>query len=418
MASSLIKQMPGIVEPTYLALRATPRENLWWVTVIIDVRIVSLSDDVASDIIELVEQFHDDWRQAMMISGFIGRIKGRPATRWAGVIEFDLLHPKHLGGKHKRDLREALGVDAAMMRPDQRVLVLHAHLVVDDRGHSSREAMMRDVRANWPGPRRVVAIPLYKTGTVAENLCNLAGYSTKFKMRYSEAWEGKRTSYHAPFEPEWREYVTGLYEAIGVQQMLIANVKTRAGQPSKCKVVNEKSVAPQGFLPDPDPMQLNIPSTDLEDDEILILTKPSQRECNMRMKEIAPYLDPERISQDLLQAIQRTFGRSPPVEDRSHLIQTMYSADNGEMDLLSGEFNALASGWGAADFDLDDLVTDPLEKEEQKLENKLLQQKIETERERGELLKAKRQEATSAASEAKARAEVQRSFLPYWKKAK
>ncbi|WP_377041659.1 hypothetical protein [Microvirga arabica] len=134
------------------------------------------------------------------------------------------------------------------------------------------------------------------------------------------------------------------------------------------------------------------------------------------MKEIAPYLDPERISQDLLQAIQRTFDRSPPVEDRSHLIQTMYSTDDGDMDLLSGEFNALASGWGAADFDLDDLVIDPLEKEEQKLENKLLQQKIETERERGKLIKAKRQQSVSLGLEAKAKAETARSFLPYWKK--
>jgi hypothetical protein len=418
MVNSVIKQMPGIVEPTYLALRATPRENLWWVTVIIDVRIVSLSDDVASDIIELVEQFHDEWRQAMMTSGFIGRIKGRPATRWAGVIEFDLLHPEHLGGKHKRDLREALGVDAAMMRLDQRVLVLHAHLVVDDRGHSSHETMMRDVRASWPGPWRVVAIPLYKTGSVSENLSNLAGYSTKFQMRYSEAWEGKRTSYHGNFKPEWREYVTGLYEAIGVQQMLITNVKSRAGQSSKCKVVNEKTVAPQGVDADPRPMQLNITSTDPEENETPTLTKPSQRECNMRMKEIAPYLDPERISQELLHDIILTFDRSPPVEDRSHLIQTMYSADDDDMDLLSGEFNALASGWGAADFDLDDLTTDPLEKEEQKLENKLLQQKIKTERERGELIKAKKQQTVSLGLEAKAKAETARSFLPYWKQAK
>ena len=88
---------------------------------------------------------------------------------------------------------------------------------------------------------------------------------------------------------------------------------------------------------------------------------------------------------------------------------------------LFGSFQALGNPLGSGvgmDWDFNDLEKDPLEKEAQELENKLLRQKIETERARGELVLAKKRQAASLADEASAKAETQRSFLPHWKKPK
>jgi hypothetical protein len=140
--------------------------------------------------------------------------------------------------------------------------------------------------------------------------------------------------------------------------------------------------------------------------------------------DLEQHVDFSKIDPKLLQTLASALHRSmPDVEiDRSVLVQTMYGVDadddlgDSALGSLGAEMSALMSSGMGAEWDLDDLVTDPLEKEAQELENKLLQQKIETERAQTELVRARSQQALSASAEAVAKAETARSFLPYWKK--
>ena len=276
-----------------LTLQRTPRAYLSFVTPIIAIYVVSLDEDIRGMIADEVGRFEDDWRSSMMASGVITR-----GTRWAGSIELDLLHPTLLGGAHKKALREALGVDTDSMRSDQRVLVLHAHIVVDHRGHSNQDCMMTDLRAEFPGPRRILAKPLYENGTVPQNLSNIADYSTKFRMSYSEAWEGGRTKFHVPFEPEWREFVMSLYERIGVARMIVTNVKSRATKRPECRAETPKSIADQGLevvvtavqlkiTKDDEPLVQTIhePSRPSPDTSPVMMSKPTPQQVLLRIKE-------------------------------------------------------------------------------------------------------------------------------------
>lgn len=150
----------------------------------------------------------------------------------------------------------------------------------------------------------------------------------------------------------------------------------------------------------------------------------------MRIKEIDPsfelenLIDLEKVSPSLLHSLISAFRRSTPnVEiDRNVLITTMYGvdgadgiADDGTLNSLSAEMSALMSSSVGADWSLDDLVTDPLEKEGQELENKLLRSKISTELARAAKVRTEVQRIEAQADQAQAAAETARSFLPPWK---
>ena len=175
-----------------------------------------------------------------------GRIKR--GTRWAGAIEWDLLHPNLLGGKRKRELAEAFGVDFDALTSKQRVLVTHAHIVVDSRGHQSNSEVMSALARQWLGPYRVVSRTLHADKTVRENLERLASYCTKFRMRYSQSWLGTRTEYGPNFEPEWRDVIVRLFSSVGLVAMTVSNVISRSGRTvSKCTRFPPEAIVPQRF---------------------------------------------------------------------------------------------------------------------------------------------------------------------------
>jgi hypothetical protein len=240
------------VEAAYLTMARTPRERLRWITVILDVRVVTLTDDPSGDIGAIVECLRQDWRACAMRSGYIKR-----GTRWAGVVEIDLVHPRLLGGAAKRDLIGELGgVDPATLTADQRLIITHLHVVVDCQGHASPAILEKDIRAQWPGPRRVHSAKIKPDGTVADNLERLASYSTKLKFQYSQSWEGKNTKFFMSHEPEWKVWMQRLFDDVGLTTMVFTSVTSRAAE---CPFFNAKTVAAQGVTEDSHPLQLIVP---------------------------------------------------------------------------------------------------------------------------------------------------------------
>lgn len=215
-----------VVRSNYSALSRAPRERLRWVTVILSVHVVRLSDDIAARVADTVEGLRKEWRNCAMRSGTIKR-----GTRWSGVVEIDLVHPDLLGGAAKRDLIGALaGVDPTTLTANQRVIVVHLHAVVDCKGHQSPDAFIKDIRATWAGPRRVHAVSIWTTGTVAEELDRLASYSTKLRLQYSQSWEGKNTRYYMAFEPAWKDWMVRLLNNLRLHNTILSSVSSRSTQ--------------------------------------------------------------------------------------------------------------------------------------------------------------------------------------------
>ncbi|WP_114943212.1 hypothetical protein [Microvirga calopogonii] len=129
----------------------------------------------------------------------------------------------------------------------------------------------------------------------------------------------------------------------------------------------------------------------------------------MRMKEIAPYLCPERITRDiskeLFRDICRSLERSPPVEDREHFLGIMYGIKDEDLDLFDGDFNLLGAGldWNT--------LSNPPEKEAKDLENKLTRARIASEYARAAKLRTETSKLGGEADEAMAKAKLAVSYV-------
>jgi hypothetical protein len=237
------------VETNFLVLGHTPRERITWTTIIAAAVVVRLGDDVSARTRAIIEDVGTELPAALMRSGRIGRNR----TRYTGVMEFDLLIPRMLGGARKRALMTELGIDIDALHHTDRVVVVHWHGVIDHRGHASRAAMMRDLRHQWPGNWRVHGATLHDDKTVTDNLTTLASYSTKLKTTYSEAWQGRPTKFHLDFEPEWRQWMQALIDDVGFRNLIVSSVKS---QKPECTPEFAQTLVPQGFPSDGDAMQL------------------------------------------------------------------------------------------------------------------------------------------------------------------
>lgn len=243
------------VTADYLTMARAPRDRLRWTTLILAVRVVRLGDDPSDEVISIIEQLPDELRACAMQSGFLKR-----GTRWAGVVEIDLVHPRLLGGAAKRELIGVLaGIDPDTLTADQRLIIVHLHAVVDSKGHAKPDKFADDMRKWWPGPRRVHSASIWTEGTVAENLTRLASYSTKLWNHYSEAWEGRTTRRLMAREPEWTAWMRRLHDAIGLSNMVVSSVSSRAVW---CTRNGERTLVEQGFQADDDGPQLNVPADD------------------------------------------------------------------------------------------------------------------------------------------------------------
>ncbi len=198
-------------------LYRTPRERLSFATVIIDAIVVDSSTDPVPLVRTVVANFKRDWRKSFATSGYVKR-----GTRYHGNVEIDLLRPDLLGGENKRRLLTELGIDIGHLKEDERILLVHYHAVVDAKGH--QEGYRKAVAAAFPGHRRVLIRSIYETRTVAENLADLAGYMTKMRFRYSQAYEGTKTKFCDDYEPDWhqwfREFISDLLPNLTISSLV------------------------------------------------------------------------------------------------------------------------------------------------------------------------------------------------------
>lgn len=208
----------------YGVLDRTPLEYLRFVTIVAHAAVCSRPDDPA--LVETVAQkaqaFADLFKATLRATGTCGR----GATRWAGVLEVDLVHPRMAGGAHKQRLFvDVFGLQSEDVDQKDRIAVLHLHAVIDVRGHGI-EMLDKVLRETWPGARRVELRRLHADKSVEGNLKRLAEYSTKYRYRYAEAWLGRRTKYYMPVEKEWQQALDNMYGHIG--DLIVANVVSRA----------------------------------------------------------------------------------------------------------------------------------------------------------------------------------------------
>lgn len=228
---------------SHVAMRTlwrTPRDMLRWATVVIAARVVRADDDT-SWVLKVIEEFHAHWREAVMASGRIAAsVRGGRRTRWVGSIEVDLLAPDAPVSTQKDALlRDLLGdqeADLEALAPGLRVVVVHAHVVLDCRGHEFPQALAQDLRITWPGARRVHVESIRSTGTVPENLTRIADYITKHVHRYSTAWMGGKTMFLRNYEPEWREYIHEIYDSVDYPKLIFSNIQSQARSEPECTV--------------------------------------------------------------------------------------------------------------------------------------------------------------------------------------
>ena len=330
------------VAASFGVFRRSPHSSLLWVTVVIDSFIVTLDDDVSVRVRDVVAAYHAERRNAYRRSGRINR-NPRGQTRWSGCIEIDLIPAKvaRMCSRSKSSLLAELGVDVTALRSDQYVLVVHEHALVDHRGHASADAFKRDLRAAWPGCRRVHTTELHRTGTVAENVARLASYASKFCFRHGVAWDGRRTQFLGDYRPEWREYIRRVYETVGICRLLNSNVTTQADQGAAARRMYAEQAASVGETAEIEALQLCVSETFSMKEEHNP-TKSSHLEQdtgeelgnerkNMRAREIIDnyddYIDFTTIEPEFYAEIASALDRQDGGPMTPELMQAMYAPE-------------------------------------------------------------------------------------------
>lgn len=232
------------VRAEMMVLKKTPADRLRFGTIIISAHRVKLTDNPVALVEAEIAKFKADFRSCLI--GHLTR-----GVRVAGVFEIDLVTPKLLTSGKRALLRD---VDVEEIAADEQVIIVHIHMLIDCRGYSSPEALGRDLRRQFPGPRRIVLEELHADKSVSENIENLAGYFSKHIRAYSNAFDdgGRRVKFSVNFDREWAVWLDRLYENISIDNTLYSTTSSRAGDQVECKVGEPngltKTPAPQGFL--------------------------------------------------------------------------------------------------------------------------------------------------------------------------
>jgi hypothetical protein len=140
------------------------------------------------------------------------------------------------------------GIDVDEVGNDERIALIHWHGVIDHRGHPSRAVMMRHLRGQWPGYRRVHGADIYEDGTVKANLEQLAGYSTKLVFRYSRAWDGRRTEFLGTYEAEWQQWMTTFLTKVGWSNLIVSSTKSQSSECTPEEAISQGNCASPGRL--------------------------------------------------------------------------------------------------------------------------------------------------------------------------
>ena len=197
----------------FMVLSRVPSSRISWMT-IIGAAIVVRPGDHTHAVAEIIEGIE---RQIAK------RCRSKlPGMRLRGAHEIDVMARSALRcAPHKRALISALGVDVDAIEPDQRVLVVHLHCVIDRADHSA-DKVSQHFRAAFPGSYRTMAKPLESDKNVGDNLTQLAKYCTKFKVAYSDSWCDRKTRYAGRYEDEWVDTIAFTIQGIGLDRIVFS----------------------------------------------------------------------------------------------------------------------------------------------------------------------------------------------------
>ncbi len=200
------------------------RRHLRWATIILRVLRVREADIIDPDrrheVCALIAEIVDDYR-----SDWTAQTRGRNLSglTWRGVVEIDVRRDLASDG-HASATMTALGVDTGSLAADERLIVVHVHLVLDGSGRASEDDLDgedwaghvgRVLRAAWRGPWRVVIKGLRTDQTVQEAVTRLHGYCQKDRRQYATGGLGDApTRYGDAYEWSWSRFVTVAYAGI------------------------------------------------------------------------------------------------------------------------------------------------------------------------------------------------------------
>ena len=202
------------VEREFLRFSRAPQERLSWLTIIADPLVVEPGDHGEA----VAKSLRDMERK--LIARCRRSLRG---MKIRGVHEVDVLAPSACRiGRHKADLLRTLGVDVATVASDRRILVPHLHCIVDRADHTP-ERLAEQMKAEFPGPWRTFAKPLFSDRPLSENLKSLAGYCTKMKAAYSDAWAGRSTKYVEVYENIWIDTLRMTLSSIGLDDLYFSH---------------------------------------------------------------------------------------------------------------------------------------------------------------------------------------------------
>jgi hypothetical protein len=177
---------------------------------------------IIAEIARMVAEYRATWT---------GLTRGRHLSgmTWRGCVEIGLerqIEP----GSHCAATLTAMGVDASPLASDERIVIVHAHLVLaaDDvdaivdelAGERWADHVRGVLRQAWPGPWRVLVKGLRVDQTVRTAITRLCGYAHKKVLRYVElgtGWGDVPTRYAGSFEPEWLRLVAQTYRVVDVE---------------------------------------------------------------------------------------------------------------------------------------------------------------------------------------------------------
>lgn len=206
----------------YLTTRE--RRHLRWVTIILRVLRVREADIIDPDrrrevcalIAEIVDDYRADWT---------AQTRGRNLSglTWRGVVEIDVRRNLASDG-HAAATMAALGVDTGSLATDERLIVVHVHLVLDGAGRAADGDLDGEgwaghvgcvLRATWMGPWRVLIKGLRTDQTVPEAVTRLHGYCHKDRRQYATGGLGDTpVRYGDHYEWSWTRLVSEAYAGL------------------------------------------------------------------------------------------------------------------------------------------------------------------------------------------------------------
>lgn len=202
------------VDRAYKRLSRVPEDRMMWMTIIGAALVVTPGDhsfEIEKAIADLERKLRARCRRKL------------PRMRIRGVHEVDVVAPTTgLLGAYKTQTISGLGIDLGAVRGDERVLLVHLHCLIDH-GPYTAAVVIDELRAEYPGSRRIMGKPLDQARSPAENVERLASYSSKLKVAYCQTWDGRGTKFGEIYEDVWLDTIIQTISGVGLDRLLFCH---------------------------------------------------------------------------------------------------------------------------------------------------------------------------------------------------